>query len=44
MSEHHSNLWDTSENGGLPGAGGLDTSALPTLVDHRLYQKQRRAA
>ncbi len=40
MSEQNSNQWDESKNGGLPVAGGLDTSALPAVVDRATFQAE----
>jgi predicted dithiol-disulfide oxidoreductase (DUF899 family) len=40
MSEQHSNLWDESKHGRLPVAGGLDTSALPAVVDRATFQAE----
>ena len=37
MSEQHSNQWDESKNVGLPVAGGLDTAALPAMVDRATF-------
>ncbi len=40
MSEQHSNQWDESKNGGLPMIVGIDTSALPTVVDRTTWQAE----
>src|SRR5947209_13159893 len=40
MSEQHSNQWDESKHGGLPVASGLDTSALPAVVDRATFQAE----
>ena len=40
MSEQHSNQWDESKNGGLPMAVGIDTAALPAVVDRTTFQAE----
>src|SRR5436309_11403444 len=40
MSEQNSNQWDESKNVGLPVAGGLDTAALPAVVDRATFQAE----
>jgi hypothetical protein len=40
MSEQNSHQWDVSKNVGLPVAGGLDTSALPAVVDRATFQAE----
>jgi len=40
MSEQKSNQWDESKNVGLPVAGGLDTAALPAVVDRATFQAE----
>src|SRR5213080_4150892 len=40
MSEQNSNQWDESKNVGLPVVGGLDTAALPTVVDRATFQAE----
>src|SRR5438270_13847484 len=40
MSEQNSNQWDESKNVGLPVAGGLDTAALPAMVDRATFQAE----
>ena len=40
MSEQDYNQWDVSKNEGLPVAGGLDTSALPAVVDRATFQAE----
>src|SRR3954465_1698715 len=40
MSEQHSHPWDESKNVGLPEASGLDTAALPPVVDRATFQAE----
>src|SRR5918912_2715344 len=40
MSEQHSNQWDESKKGGLPMAVGIDTAALPAVVDRTTFQAE----
>ena len=38
--QHNFTMKDESKNGGLPGAEGLDTSALPAVVDRATWQAE----
>jgi len=40
MSEQNSNQWDESKNVGSPVASGLDTAALPAVVDRATFQAE----
>src|SRR5215468_3648632 len=40
MSEQNSKQWEESKHGGLPVAGGLDTAALPAVVDRATWQAE----
>src|SRR5438045_8184792 len=40
MSEQNSNQWDESKNVGSPVASGLDTAALPAVVDRAAFQAE----
>ncbi|HYB01720.1 MAG TPA: DUF899 family protein, partial [Ktedonobacteraceae bacterium] len=40
MSEQQTNQWDASKNVGLPVADGLDTAALPEVVNRATYQAE----
>src|SRR5215468_850591 len=40
MSEQNSKQWEESKHGGLPVAGGLDTAALPAVVDRATFQAE----
>src|SRR5436309_5604865 len=40
MSEQNSNQWDESKNVGLPVTVGLDTAALPAVVDRATFQAE----